>query len=431
MIHIKTQRSAIMDLLIIADDFTGALDTGVQFAQRGLETKVLSQFSQSLLAKNNSYMVLVINADTRRLSGEEAYQRVRSITEAAMACGIRRIFKKTDSALRGNIGSELEAVMDASRKKLLFFAPAFPKMKRVTRDGVQYLGDKPIHLTEFGEDPYEPVTESKISLILRTQYRGRVVERKACEGLLLEEQAPGKTVVVYDTETDDELEVIAREIADMESVVMAGCAGLADALSKVMLRRHQLQACSQSFAPLLVICGSVFPVTRRQVDYAQAHGFCRFSLGPAERSMPDFVKSAEGRGFISRVREALLTGGPIVIDTMEDSGEMEEEKEKSRLRRTIADNLGDIVSELVRQGTKRTIMVIGGDTLKAVVDKLNCLSVKPIAEIFDGTVLFYLDVRQGMVPVLSKSGGFGRETLLVDIENVLSEQEAQVCYEIS
>lgn len=31
----------MIDLLVIADDFTGALDTGVQFAQNGIATDVM------------------------------------------------------------------------------------------------------------------------------------------------------------------------------------------------------------------------------------------------------------------------------------------------------------------------------------------------------------------------------------------------------
>ena len=34
----------MVKLLIIADDFTGALDTGVQFAKRGIRTQVFTTY---------------------------------------------------------------------------------------------------------------------------------------------------------------------------------------------------------------------------------------------------------------------------------------------------------------------------------------------------------------------------------------------------
>ena len=36
------RRGSMVKLLIIADDFTGALDTGVQFAARGAATRVIT-----------------------------------------------------------------------------------------------------------------------------------------------------------------------------------------------------------------------------------------------------------------------------------------------------------------------------------------------------------------------------------------------------
>lgn len=47
-------------------------------------------------------------------------------------------FMKTDSALRGNVGSELAALRDAKNAESLLFIPAFPKARKFTQNGVQY-----------------------------------------------------------------------------------------------------------------------------------------------------------------------------------------------------------------------------------------------------------------------------------------------------
>ncbi len=419
----------MVDLLIISDDFTGALDTGVQFAQKGIGTKVLNEFRGELLHRHQECAVLVVNTDTRKLSGPEAYEKVRRVTEAAVRGGIPYIFKKTDSALRGNIGSELKAVLDASRERTLVFAPAFPKMKRITKGGIQYFEEKPIHLTEFGRDLYEPVQESRVSSIIREQYDGCIIEKKAGMELPDEGGRTEKTIIVYDAATDEELEAVARQIMERKTALMAGCAGLAGAVSKLVLFQSRPCSCRRRFFPLLVICGSVFPVTRRQICYAQRHGFERFSLKSRERTRKGLVQTEEGSCLLSKIKETLRTDAPVIIDTMGEGAEEEKnrnQEEKARLRQIIADNLGDIINRLVEAGFQRTIMVIGGDTLKSVIEKMNCSSVEPVAEIYDGTVLFYLDTKQGIIPVLSKSGGFGEEGLLVDIENTLKEKEEQL-----
>ena len=67
-----------MKFAIIADDLTGANDTGVQFARRGLVTSVLLQPDQKLAEDLD---VVVIDTDSRSLSQEEAYRKVRTVSE--------------------------------------------------------------------------------------------------------------------------------------------------------------------------------------------------------------------------------------------------------------------------------------------------------------------------------------------------------------
>ncbi len=138
-------------LLIIADDFTGALDTGVQFAAHGVSTRVIVDPEVDFSAYHDS--VLVIDTETRHLAAGEAFDIVARLTRKAREAGIRYIYKKTDSALRGNIGAELAAVLTASGCKSLPFLPAFPQTGRVTREGVHYVDGVPVTESPFGSLP--------------------------------------------------------------------------------------------------------------------------------------------------------------------------------------------------------------------------------------------------------------------------------------
>ena len=100
-------------LLMIADDFTGALDTGVQFAASGVQTRVIVGGDVDLAARGEDVQVLVIDAETRHLPPERAYAVVEKLVRQAEALGVQYIYKKTDSALRGNIGAELTALLRA------------------------------------------------------------------------------------------------------------------------------------------------------------------------------------------------------------------------------------------------------------------------------------------------------------------------------
>ena len=71
-------------LLILADDFTGALDTGVQFASTGAVTRVITGQSVSLEAYAGTCEVLVVDAETRHLTAGEASGIVAGYTTQAV-----------------------------------------------------------------------------------------------------------------------------------------------------------------------------------------------------------------------------------------------------------------------------------------------------------------------------------------------------------
>lgn len=154
-------------LLIIADDFTGALDTGVQFAACGISTKVVVDPETDL--SGDRAQVLVVDTETRHLPAGEARSVVLRLAVRARKAGIPYIYKKTDSALRGNIGAELAAVLEASGEERLPFFPAFPQTGRITRGGIHYVDGIPVTESPFGRDPFEPVQSSVVTELIAGQ----------------------------------------------------------------------------------------------------------------------------------------------------------------------------------------------------------------------------------------------------------------------
>ena len=96
-------------LLIIADDFTGALDTGIQFAAYGARTEIMTDTDMEF-GDYPSAEVFIVDTETRHLPGPEAYDVVYRLARKAREAGITYLYKKTDSGLRGNIAQEIKAV---------------------------------------------------------------------------------------------------------------------------------------------------------------------------------------------------------------------------------------------------------------------------------------------------------------------------------
>ena len=280
----------MVKLLIVADDFTGALDTAVQFAACGANTRVISEVDFSFGEIDQEIEVLVVNAETRHMTSGNAYEAVYKIVHKAIAFGVVYIFKKTDSALRGNIGSELTATLNATRAHHLHFIPALPKMNRKTVCGIHYIDSLPVHESVFGKDPFEPVEVSYIPDLIALQNDVSVqLATKASEG-------PGdKGIIIYDASTDEEIsQIISKLDASGNGVIMAGCAGLAAALTKrFKFKGHQPLSFTKK-NNFLVVCGSVNPITKEQLDYAELNGFQRIRLKPNQKLSPAYYGTEKG-----------------------------------------------------------------------------------------------------------------------------------------
>ena len=76
----------MLRLLMIADDFTGALDTGVQLARHGARTLVVTDAGADLRGIDTDVEVLVMDAETRHLPSLQAHEIVARI----VAQGVER-----------------------------------------------------------------------------------------------------------------------------------------------------------------------------------------------------------------------------------------------------------------------------------------------------------------------------------------------------
>ena len=112
---------------VIADDITGAMDTGVGLAQAGLAATI--SFSSTTMPGSDS---IVATTDSRAESPSEAYRRVKAVGERFQDY---YIYKKIDSTLRGNIAAELQALLDVTRAPKAVVCPAFPSIKRTVVNG--------------------------------------------------------------------------------------------------------------------------------------------------------------------------------------------------------------------------------------------------------------------------------------------------------
>ncbi|NDL66661.1 four-carbon acid sugar kinase family protein [Anaerotalea alkaliphila] len=420
----------MVKLLIIADDFTGALDTGVQFAIQGIGAKVLTDIGYDFSGMDEDAEVLVINTETRHTSPKEAYRIVRDLSERALGAGVAHIYKKTDSAMRGNVGSELRAVLDASKQSELPFVPAFPEMNRTTDEGNLYIDGIPVNESVFGSDPFSPVASAHIPVIIQENTDVKVSIFNKLKNLI----RPNKHICVYDAATDDDLQEIADKLKDENRLtISAGCAGFAKVLPETLgLATKEIQKV-EGAGRFLIACGSVNPITKRQIEHAVQNGIKRVNLTPPQKLDGNYFSTEEGEAFLEELKTLYAEEKVLIIDT-NDVGDLDATKsyagEKgydiNGIREQISKNLGHAVKLLLDAAEDSIVLITGGDSLLGYMKQIGCEEIIPLYELAPGTVLSYYINEGKKRHIISKSGGFGREDLLVSLASNLLTKENEV-----
>jgi uncharacterized protein YgbK (DUF1537 family) len=249
-----------LQCLVIADDLTGACDAAAQFVSSGRRVRV----SLSLEKARGSVDVLAVSTESRDAPVGSFGKSLKRLPPLRP----RIIFKKIDSTLRGNVGSEVAAVMAAFHCKTAVVTPAFPAMGRVVERG--YL--------RTADPAFEPC------------------ELAACfHGIDCPE------MVLRDAVCDADLDAIVAEFIHQERVLWAGSAGLAAALARSLGHTAAI-AETHLRSPALFCLGSNHAVTLEQEERLVRHRAAVTMA--AEAATPESLHAAlvEGRPMVLRIR---------------------------------------------------------------------------------------------------------------------------------
>ena len=385
---------------IIADDLTGAMDTGGQFARDGFHTLV--HFLQAPPAVGE---VAVVDTESRELSPEEAYGRVRKAAEALRGVPV---YKKVDSTLRGPLGQELDALMDALGLEKAVVCPAFPAAGRTVLEGRLRVHGVPLLQTEFARDPLCPPTDHIGSLLAR-QSRRPVGEvplqevRRGADALAESLAARSEALLVVDALEPEDLAVLARAVGRMgEGVVACGSAGLAQALPGGLGLRpagRPPRTRKAQGRPVLVVAGSQREVTRRQIRAAEGRGAALVHLAP-------LPTEDEARRALVQATEHLQAGRDVILTTAFQPPLPGQE-------RAVAQHLGRLAAAVASQHAPGGWVLTGGAVAFAVCQALGIGSLEIGGEVAPGIPFGWVaDGPWEGTPLVTKAGGFGGEDAL-------------------
>ncbi len=362
-------------IAVIADDLTGVCDTGAQFASAGLRTigSVTQEFKSEAVPR-----VLLVNTQSRSLEGREA-----SLVIQQTALGLKKFepkwfFKKIDTALRGNIVIEVSSMMESLGVRTVLYAAAIPGAGRTTVNGCQFFRGVPIKESIHGEDRLNPnliSTSSNIEIFSK-------IPKLKVESITLDEVRSGnlnivercqdesRTILIFDSETDDDLDTIVRASMKMEpsSFFYVGSFGLSSALGRYLadslrISKNHNETLNQktvSFRKrrVLVVSGSSHPMARAQISYLGKEGIAeivRFEPEDLMEHLESCITEA-----ISAFQAAMDRQNMIVLTIGEGRSGIRRQSQE------LVIALAKIVRSLLESDEVDGLVLIGGETGYAI-----------------------------------------------------------------
>ena len=276
-------------LRVIADDLTGACDVGAELLPWPGGVAVRPDPSGAPPERGS---LVVVNTQSRTLAPSHAAARVRAVLDGTVPpawAGI--LLKKLDTGLRGPLGAELDAAMDAVGAAEAFVLPAIPEVGRTTEGGRQLIDGVPVHETAFARDPQNPVADASVAAVLAATGRravgvvdlAAVAAAGGVAAAVAAVRAAGAAVLVCDARSDDDLAHAVRALLGRpRPLVLAGSIGLARALRAALgdvspPAEEPAEPAGEEHSEadgrgVLVVVGSAHPTSRAQVAHALEAG---------------------------------------------------------------------------------------------------------------------------------------------------------------
>ena len=402
------------EILIVADDLSGAADCAIACFAAGIDSFVALDGDQPVPAAG----AIAVDTDSRRLPEAAAAAVTARLLRRHAGPQTRLIYKKMDSTARGHFAAEIAASLAVVRNELnapeavAILAPAYPQNGRTTKGGHQYLRDVPLEETETWRHDGIAGRAHLPEIMARTGLRVGLVELAMHDGNLpetLRDMSRRYDVLVCDAAVEEDL----RSIAEAGQVlgpmtVWAGSAGLARHLPREAGLARTMAASTHRAAkagPVICAVGSLSEVSRGQFETLRAaDGVAGFVVPPV------LLRLGEGTDdwhAISAAIEAAIAAGQDIAVRIGDSDHLDT-SEALKLAAVLATLLQPFLAQA------RGIIGTGGETARALLRTLDVAALQLAAEVEPGVPLSVVGHGPAAgLRVITKAGAFGTpETLL-------------------
>jgi uncharacterized protein YgbK (DUF1537 family) len=393
---------------ILADDLSGAADCAVPFARAGFFTEV---FLHPEIFARTSPAVGAIDLNTRELASDEAGRVTSQALRIIQSDRETVWYRKVDSTLRGNIGSEVLSTVSAiPGKRVIFCAPAFPDTGRTTAHGKVFVDGVP--LEESGVHSGWPAGKSVSDLFTEVGLKTQVLSLDVIRGgpstiLRSLPECSGVNVVVCDAETNLDLLAVAEAGLQIRNKsIFVGSAGLTHQIANLWSSAEGAESqLVLADKPILVVVGSRSPAARMQLDLLS--DLCGIDI---LRMPATALESESGPLIIAGLERALGQGRDVAITT-DLHGSL-----GHRQGAELMEALGRILRRFLDKFA--ALVLTGGETARSLLFQSGIGRLRVMDEIAPGVTLSIASGEPSL-PIVMKAGAFGTSATLLNAVHFL------------
>ncbi|SFB83482.1 Uncharacterized conserved protein YgbK, DUF1537 family [Polaromonas sp. OV174] len=426
----SAQEQRDLKIAYYGDDFTGATDTLATAARAGLRTLLfLGLPTAAQLQRAGPLDCLGIAGAARAMTPAEMQLELTPVGELFAALQAPVVHYKTcstfDSAPHmGSIGAAIQLLRPHVDNLFVPIVGGQPNLRRYCVFGNLFASAGPeIHRIDrhptMRQHPVTPMHEADLRLHLAQQglphisaiaYPDYAQDDEALErqlDTLLETETP--TAVLFDIGDSAHLAPVGRLIwqqAQRQRLLAVGPSSVVQALAAHWQSSLDTQPATIAPAdgPVLVLAGSLSPMTARQIKAASSY-----------RQLPlDAPRLCEDPAYLAQmaaqIAGLLRQGQHVLACTASDDSE----RQSARPARALAPACGELLAQVLEAAPLRRLGIAGGDTSSHAVQALQAWGLSYQAQLAPGVALCRLHSDQARLDgmeLMLKGGQMGDESL--------------------
>lgn len=401
----------------VADDFTGASDAASFLANQGIKTLLFNGTPRDN-EEIRDCTAVVIALKTRSVLPEEAVRNTLEALQWLEAQRVEQFYIKYcstfDSTPKGNIGPDIDAVLEKYEIPYTLLCPALPVNNRLVKDGLLIVDGKPIAEGHMASHPLNPIWDSRIEELMRPQGKyscmildGKLLAKPKKEILkAVEAFGKGKEhfYIIPDYSTDEEGKKIVETFGTNR--LLTGGSGILEHLANSYKERYDCEAGGElsnvTRGKGIAFSGSCSTATCHQCNaYAERHK----AMAVYPSKLLDGSQTVEELWkFVSESEEETLIYSAGATDPL--SRNYPDGKTAAKASAVLENTMAALSRRAFDAGYTR-IIVAGGETSGAVALALG-FDAFVIGESIAPGVPIMIPLHHQNIRIALKSGNFGQ-----------------------